>query len=54
MKENQRESCQKCFLVKTYEWHKKSFMRWINQEKNWLRMLKIDACAAAKLKSILS
>ena len=38
MKENERES----------------FMRWINQEKNWLRMLKIDACAAAKLKSILS
>ena len=23
MKENQIESCQKCLLLKTYEWHKK-------------------------------
>ena len=27
MKENQIESCQKCLLVKTYEWHNKKASR---------------------------
>ena len=35
MKENWIESCQKCLLVKSYEWHKKSFMRLFNQKKFW-------------------
>ena len=35
MKVNQIESYQKCLLLKTYEWHKKSFTRWFNQKKIW-------------------
>ena len=47
MKENQIESCQKCSLVKNYEWHKKkSFASWFN--KKWPdTVLKIDAYAAS-------
>ena len=33
MKENQLGSYQKCLLIKTYEWNKKSFTRWFNQKK---------------------
>ena len=28
---NKKESRQKCLLVKTYGWHKKTFTRWFNQ-----------------------
>ena len=35
MKVNQIESYQKCLLLKTNEWHKKSFTRWFNQKKIW-------------------
>ena len=42
MKENQTERCQKCFLVKTYKWHKKSFTRWFNQKRTWCSMLKMN------------
>ena len=54
MKENQIESCQKCRLVETYDWHKKIFTRRINQKKALRGVLKIDAWAAAKHKIILS
>ena len=52
MKENQIESCQKCLLLKTYEWHKKRSTRCFIQKKAWDGVLKIDACAAAKHKTI--
>ena len=52
MKENQIENCQKCLLVKIYDWHKKSFTRWFNEKKTWRGVLKIDACEATKHKII--
>lgn len=51
MKEHEIESCQKSLLVKTYEWDKKSFTRWLNQKKHDA-VLKIGACTAAKHKVI--
>ena len=39
---------------KTYEWQKNSFTRWFNQKLVWRDVLKVDACAAAKHKTILS
>ena len=60
MKENRIKSCQKCLLIQTYklrkpsEWHKKSFKRRFNQQKDWRGMFKKDACMAAKHKIILS
>ena len=46
------ESCQKCLLVKTYKWHKKSFTRYLIKKRPDV-VLKIDASAAAKHKIIL-
>ena len=44
MIENQIENCQKCLLVKAYEWHKKkSFTCWFNQKKAGRSVLKTDA-----------
>ena len=55
MKKNKIESCQKCLLVKNNTNNtKKSFARWFNQKKAWRGVLKIDACAAAKHRVILS
>ena len=42
------------FARKTYEWTQKSFPRWFDQKKSLCGVLKIDACAAAKHKIILS
>ena len=52
MKENQIGSCQKCLLVKTYEWHKKSFTGWFNQERPG--SVEVEVCATTKRKIILS
>ena len=40
-------------MVKTYEWHNKSFTWWFNQKKTSRAALKIDACVTAKYKIIL-
>ena len=49
MKENQFESCQKCLLVKFYEWHKKSFPCWFNQKRPGM-VCQEDVFTAAKHK----
>ena len=54
MKKNQIENCQKCLLVKTYEWHKKASRVDFNPKKTWRSVLKVDACAAAKHKIIFN
>ena len=47
MKENQIESYQQYLVVKTYEWRKNSFTWWLNQQKAWRVVLKIDGCVAS-------
>ena len=54
MKANQIESCQKCFLVKIYKWHKKLSHTDLIKKKTWRGVFEIDVCAAAKHKSLTS
>ena len=55
MEEYQIESCQKCLLVKTYEWHTHKKVSHADLIKKGLtRCVKKDAYAAAKHKIILS